>query len=171
VCDARGFTIGELIIVVMVIAVLGALALPLLKQARMSSNESSAIASMRSIVGAQASYASFNLGFAESLDALARRCSGMTDAFISQDLNRNGAVRNGYVFTVGPGRGAEAKKNDCNGVPTQTSFYGSASPHIPYDTGTRAFAVNPTSIIWQNSTPTPPAEPFVVGGTVSLVSK
>ena len=170
--DDRGFTIGELIIVILILMVLGALALALLKQARISGNESSAVASLRSIVGAQASYASYNTGFAGSLDALARRCPGMTNAFISEDLSHNGIVRSGYVFAVTPGRDATVAKADCTGTPTHTVFYATAAPQILHDSGSRAFAANTTAAtVWQNTAGTPPVEPFTVGGTVSVAGR
>jgi type IV pilus assembly protein PilA len=167
----HGFTIGELIIVILIMMILGALALALLKQARISGNESSAIASMRAIIGAQASYASFNTGFAGSLEALARRCPGMTNAFISEDLNHTGVVRSGYVFRVTPGKDAVVTKVDCSGTPTYTVFYASAVPQILYDSGSRAFASNTSSSVWQNTAGTAPPEPLAVGGTVSVIGR
>lgn len=169
--DVRGFTVGELMIVVLILMILGAIALALLKQARISGNEASAVASMRSIVGGQASYGSFNNGWAGSLEALAARCTGMTHAFISDDLNRNGIVRSGYVFTVSPGAGAVSTKLDCNGVPPQSVFYASAAPLVLNDSGHRAFVANTTSAIWQNTEGTPPTEPLVAGGTISVIGR
>jgi type II secretory pathway pseudopilin PulG len=169
--DARGFTIGELIIVMLILMVLGALAFALLKQARISSNESAAIGAMRSIVSAQASYSSFNNGFAGSLEALAMKCPGMTQPFISEALNRNGVTRSGYIFNVTPGSGSVAGKLDCNGTATHSVFYASAVPEVLYDSGSRAFAANTTAAIWQNTAGTAPTEPLVVAGTVSVIGR
>jgi type IV pilus assembly protein PilA len=169
--DERGFTIGELIIVILIMMILGALAIALLKQARISGNESSAVASMRAIIGAQASYSSFNSGFAGSLEALSRRCPGMTTAFISEDLNHNGVARSGYLFMVRPGRDAVLSKNDCTGQPTHTVFYASAVPQVVNETGSRAFAAANSSTVWQNTAGTAPPEPLTVGGTVSVIGR
>ena len=169
--DARGFTIGELIIVILIVVILAAMAFAMLKQARISANESSAIGAMRAIVGAQASYASFNNGFAGSLEQLSVKCAGMTQPFITEALNRNGVTRSGYIFNVRPGKDAISTKLDCAGTPTHSVFYATAVPEILFDSGSRAFAANTTAVIWQNTTGIPPAEPIVAGGTVSVIGR
>jgi type IV pilus assembly protein PilA len=169
--DTRGFTIGELLVVMAIIFVVGAMAIALLKRARISANESSAVGSIRSIVSAQASYSSFNRGFAGSLQTLSARCSGMDAGFVSADLNQNGVVKSGYILSVVPGAGAKPGTPDCNGTTTYSVFYATARPEIPYDSGERAFAANATATVWQNTAGAPPPEPLTPSATVSVIGK
>ena len=61
----KGFSLIELLIVVAIILVIAALAVPSLVKARISANESGTIGDTRTVISAQAAYASANAGLVE----------------------------------------------------------------------------------------------------------
>jgi len=165
-----GFTLVELMLVVAIISIIASISVPGLLRARMTGNETTAIASLRVTSTSQVAYSSAcgNGGNATTYVILGTPLAG-TEAFISADLGSSAAPRkSGYNFAMGAGIAA-AGPNDCLGRPTIAGYYATATPQTFGSTGTRAFAVSLGSTIWQNTGATPPAQPFATGGTVSPI--
>ena len=159
----EGFTLIELLIVVAILSVITAIATPGLLRARMTSNEASAIASLKVTTTAQVAYsASCGSGaYAPSFVTLATPVTPGGPGFISEDLgNSIVPTKTGYTFSLGPGAGGGAGPTDCHGFPTNSAYYATGVPLGFQGTGTRSFAVNAGGIIWQLNLAAAPTEPF-----------
>ena len=167
----RGFTLVELLIVLAIIAVVAAIAVPSMLRARISANETNGIASMRAIGSAQASYSASAGGgaYAVTLAALGTPCPSSTTAFLAEDLASDPAVKSGYRFELQAATGAPNGPNDCNTTATHAGYYSTAVPISVGISGNRAFSSNSSGAIFFDPSGVAPTEAAMApagGGTV-----
>jgi type IV pilus assembly protein PilA len=138
----KGFSLIELLIVVAIILIIAAIAIPNLMRARMSANESSAAGSIRTVNTGEVSYAATypSIGFT-ALSTLggSSPCTPSTTTGCFIDNVLAAGSKEGYTFAVTAG-------TSVNGV--NMTYTSVASPASLNKTGTRAFCSDQTGVIF-----------------------
>jgi type IV pilus assembly protein PilA len=141
----KGFSLIELLLVVAVILIISAIAVPNFVRSRLRANEASAVASLRVINTAAVTYSITypDLGFPTTLATLggANPCSASsTSACLIDDMLAQGS-KAGYTF---------AWTGD--GLPTSVNFLVTGTPEVVGSSGQRMFCTDQTGIIHYDPT-------------------
>ena len=126
----RGFTLVEIMIVVAIIALLAAIAIPNLLRARHNANEAAAVASLRTLSTAEESYRAAQNPLTYGTLA---QLGAATPAYI--DATLAAGAKQGYNFAMTAG-------------PTANVYTITAEPQVPNQTGTREFSVDQTGVVF-----------------------
>jgi type IV pilus assembly protein PilA len=144
----KGFSLIELLIVVAIILIIAAIAIPNLLHSKMAANESSAVGSMRSITTAETAYSTNypNTGYSPTLASLggAAPCAAASAAAacliddVLAGASAAATAKNGYYFSYTPGAAVGG---------TVYSYTSVALPSIPGTSGQRGFFTDQTGVI------------------------
>jgi len=144
--EARGFSLIELLIVVAIILIIAAIAIPNLLKSRIAANEAAAVANLKTMTTALATYNAIYqaCGYPDSLTRLGPgapptpTAAGLLDAVMANDLFTKQGYSYTYVLTNGVG--------DCAGAPG-SDYEMEAKPAVQNKTGIRGFWVDSTNMI------------------------
>ena len=142
----KGFSLIELLIVVAIILIIAAIAIPNLLRSRIAANEASAVGSIRTINTSEVTYASTypQIGF-NTLDTLGGAGGSSSGAGLIDAVLASG-TKSGYVFTIttgGAASGGPATTYDVHGDPQnsqtgQRHFFSDQSGVIRFNVGAAA---------------------------------
>jgi type IV pilus assembly protein PilA len=146
----KGFSLIELLIVVAIILIIAAIAIPNLLAARKSANESSAVGSLRTINTSEVSFIGKHNAYTGTLADLG---PAPGDGYIDGSLANATTIataKSGYFFTAGVLGAAVAVPPAVAPVTTPVvSYQWLAAPSNPGVTGNQAFCTDTSAVIWK----------------------
>jgi type IV pilus assembly protein PilA len=173
----QGFSLIELLIVVAIILIIAAIAIPNLLRSRMAANEASAVGSIRTINTAQITYDStYGDGYANALPLLGGAAGAGATCQNSEIIDpvlsaANPAIKSGYNFQLGPGTVAvAAAPAGCANPGFIDGYTAIAWPVNVGTTGQRSFCSDASGIIVFDPTGVQPAPapPICAAGMSAL---
>jgi prepilin-type N-terminal cleavage/methylation domain-containing protein len=142
---ASGFSLIELLIVVAIILIIAAIAIPNFLRSRMAANEAAAVAACKKIVTAQVVYATtYGRGFSVTLGNLGPPPGGgpvnATNAGLLDEVLTS-TRKHGYVFNY--------VAIDADGDTIREAFTINADPQVMGSSGTRGFFTDQSGVVRQ----------------------
>jgi type IV pilus assembly protein PilA len=167
----RGFTLLELLVVVAIILIISAIAIPKLLAAKTAANESAVVGDLRSFVTAQNQYQAAYGGFANTMAALATPpASGASPSCTTSGMLNNSQwggttiTMDGYNFVATmPGADNTSDTTSTVGGCTIIHSFSIVATPVSSSTGTRSFYADDSDTITYSMTGTPTATSTAIG--------
>ena len=139
----KGFSLIELLIVVAIILIIAAIAIPNLLRSKMAANEASAVGSMRTLNTAAVTYSTTYGGYPAGLTNLGPATPATSTSADLVDSVLAGGTKSGYSFTWSAG------STDSSG--NYLNYAITAQPITPGTTGQRYFYTDQSGVIRANA--------------------
>jgi type IV pilus assembly protein PilA len=138
----KGFSLIELLIVVAIILIIAAIAIPNLLRSRMAANEASAVGSLRTLNTATVTYSTtYGIGFPAAMSNMGPGTASSTTADLVDSVLAGG-VKSGYSFSYSAATAVSGTIN---------AYTITATPTNAGVTGQRSFFTNESGVIRGNS--------------------